>query len=337
MIVRSEGATIDIPSIRRVGLSIVIIDQRVVPLKLDLVTVCDLPDMIDCIKTLRVRGAPAIGSFAAFSLSICIARGIDPAFAYEQLALSRPTAVDLRNCLDRVMEAFGLGGTEAALAESDRICSSIVGSCREIGKVGAALFKKDERIMTHCNAGALATIDWGTALAPIRVLSRSGMRPFVYVSETRPLLQGSRLTAWELSMEGIDHKVLADSACAPLMRGGLVDSIIVGADRVCRNGDIANKIGTLDKAILAQRYGIPFYVAFPWSTIDPACACGEDVPIEFRGCEDLEQYLRAGATNPSDCWNPAFDWTPSDLISAFITEKGIIRPSRLSDALSGPS
>jgi S-methyl-5-thioribose-1-phosphate isomerase len=331
MRVRYRGEIIDAPSVSRSGLSAIILDQRSIPSVVEFRTATDLPDMADCIRTLSVRGAPAIGAFGAISLAICLAKGIPSATAYGALLSTRPTAVDLKNCMDRVMRAYDRGGSDAALKESDDICSSIVDSCREIGRIGASLFKKGERILTHCNAGALATIDWGTALAPIRSLARSGMDPLVYVSETRPLLQGSRLTAWELSMEGIRHKVLVDSACAHLFREGLVDSVIVGADRVCRNGDIANKIGTLDKAILAKRFGVPFYVAFPWSTFDPECVRGEDVPIELRDGTEFAQYLIPSTAGDSEYWNPAFDWTPSELITAFITERGVLDPSRIGD------
>jgi S-methyl-5-thioribose-1-phosphate isomerase len=333
MLLRCGGEVIDAPSVRREGLSIVIIDQRSIPRDVVFKRVDALDDMAECIRTLAVRGAPAIGAFAGIGLAICISEGLDPKCAYDILASTRPTAVDLRNCLDRVLRSYELGGPEEALKEADRIVCSIVESCRMIGEAGAILFGDGARILTHCNAGALATVDWGTALSPIRVLSRQGKGPFVHVSETRPLLQGSRLTAWELSMEGIRHHIVADAACAHLMREGMVDSVIVGADRVCRNGDIANKIGTYEKAILAERFGIPFYVAFPFSTNDPQCPDGGSIHIEMREGLEFGQYLLPGTMPASECWNPAFDWTPSDLISGFITEKGILDPSRIGDTL----
>lgn len=325
------------PSVLRDGLSIRIIDQTALPSRLCVLELFGLSEFRESISSLRVRGAPAIGAFGAFSLAICISKGIDPEEAYKGLLSTRPTAVDLKNCLDRVMSSFNSGGPEAAMTEADRIRDDIKDACRAIGEHGASLFGEDASILTHCNAGALATMEFGTALSPIRHLHSSGKRPFVWVSETRPLLQGSRLTAWELSMYGIAHRVLVDSACAYLMSRGSVDAVIVGADRVCANGDIANKIGTLDKAILAREFGIPFYVAFPSSTFDPKCPSGESIPIEMRDPSEIalcgkERMVPEG----SECWNPAFDPTPADLITAYITDRGVLDSQGLKALSSGP-
>ncbi|MDG6223974.1 MAG: S-methyl-5-thioribose-1-phosphate isomerase [Candidatus Thermoplasmatota archaeon] len=320
------------PSVSRDGLSIKVIDQTALPSLLRILDLSDIAEFEECIRSLRVRGAPAIGVFGAFSLAICISNGMGPDDAYSRLVSTRPTAVDLRNCLDLVLAAFREGGPEAALTEADRIREDIERSCKAIGEHGAALFGEGVRLLTHCNAGALAAPDLGTALSPIFHLHSSGKRPFVWVSETRPLMQGSRLTAWELSIRGISHRVLVDAACAFLMRKGLVDAVIVGADRVCANGDIANKIGTLDKAILAKGFSIPFYVAFPMSTWDPTCPSGEHIPIEVRGPSEIA--VCGGervAPDGSECWNPAFDTVPAELITAYITDRGVLkRPGKLS-------
>lgn len=277
------------------------------------------------IRTLAVRGAPAIGVFGAFSLALAISRGEDPERSYADLIGSRPTAVDLKNCLDITMEAFRSEGSEGYMKAALNLRDKTVASCKMIGKNGARLIPARGKVMTHCNAGALATIDWGTALAPIRVKAREGGKPFVWVSETRPLLQGSRLTAWELNNEGIGHSIIVDGCSGHLMADGKVDMVIVGADRVARNGDIANKIGTLEKAVLAKEYDVPFYVAFPETTFDPLCQTGRDIPIESRAPEEVLGF-HGMRTSPdgSSAVNPAFDVTPARLITGYITEKGVL-------------
>ncbi|MFW3145477.1 MAG: S-methyl-5-thioribose-1-phosphate isomerase [Thermoplasmatota archaeon] len=301
--------------------SLILIDQRRLPAQAAIIRAGTVPEQVEAIRTLAVRGAPAIGAFGAYSLALALSRGEE---AYGELLRSRPTAVDLRNCMDMVMEEYANGGKEAALLEARRICGDIIERCRRIGEHGIDVIKDGARVMTHCNAGALATLDHGTALAPVRTKVREGGRIFVWVSETRPLLQGARLTAWELQQEGIEHSIIIDSACGSMMRKGEVDLVITGADRVCTNGDIANKIGTYDKAVLAKENDIPFYVAFPSTTIDMNCSLGDDIPIEYRGEDEVKEFGGA-VTSPegSPAFNPAFDVTPAEYITGYITEEGI--------------
>jgi translation initiation factor eIF-2B subunit alpha/methylthioribose-1-phosphate isomerase len=294
------------------------------PKKIEIIQARTLDEQVEAIKTLAVRGAPAIGSFGAFSLSFSLKRGEDLEDSCEALLGSRPTAVDLRNCLDEVRTAYLDNGIEAAGSKALEIFDRIIEACKKIGEHGASMIPDKARIMTHCNAGAVATMDWGTALSPMRIKKRHGGEPFVWVSETRPLLQGARLTAWELSQEGIDHKVIVDSASGYVMRKGEVDLVITGADRVCANGDIANKIGTYEKAVIAHELEIPFYVAFPRTTIDPMCPNGDSIPIEERGADEVGSFSKQRVIPAgSDSYNPAFDVTPSKYISAYITEDGI--------------
>ena len=305
------------------GESIILLDQRRLPSEAVLLRLSKLDDFVEAIRTLAVRGAPAIGAFGGCALSICYSKGVDP--AYKELLGSRPTAVDLVNCLDEVRSAFERGGADGARKRAEEIVERTISACRKIGEVGAELIFDRARVMTHCNAGALATIDWGTALAPIRIAHRDGRDPFVWVSETRPLLQGSRLTAWELVQEGIRHRVIVDSASGYLMRKGEVDLVIVGADRVCVNVDFANKIGTYGKAVISHELGIPFYVAFPETTFDRDCACGKDIPIEERGeGEVLEIGGNRISPDGSGAFNPAFDVTPGEYVTGYITESGIL-------------
>jgi len=325
----------DRPCLWREGDCIILIDQRELPGKTTLIRVEELEEIKEAINTLAVRGAPAIGAFGALSLSIIIDKGGDPGISYNEIVGTRPTAVDLKHGLDRVMIGYEEGGPKKARKAADDIVSETVESCRRIGEIGVKLLKNDANVMTHCNAGALATLDWGTALAPIRMAERRGSNPFVWVSETRPLLQGGRLTAWELLQEGIGHTVFVDSASGYLMKKGEVDLILVGADRVCRNGDVANKIGTYEKAVLAKEEGIPFYVAIPPTTMDHDIQTGEDIPIEIRDGSEISDF-QSVRTVPkgSDCLNPAFDITPAEYVTGFITPRGIIEPTELSSLLS---
>jgi translation initiation factor eIF-2B subunit alpha/methylthioribose-1-phosphate isomerase len=301
------------------------IDQRKLPLETEIIQASTIEHQVEAIKTLAIRGAPAIGTFGSLSLTLSILRGEDPERSYRSLLLSRPTAVDLRNCLDETMEAFSNSGTEGAMDRSNDLIKRTIDACKMIGRHGEKLLKDDSKIMTHCNAGALATIDWGTALSPIRMKKRSGGVPFVWISETRPLLQGSRLTAWEMKNESIDHSIFVDSASGYLMSHDEVDMIIVGADRVAGNGDIANKIGTYEKAVIAKELGIPFYVAFPMTTFDPFCEKGEDVPIEERSADEVGMINGIQVSSMgSECFNPAFDVTPAELIYGYITEEGVL-------------
>lgn len=303
----------------------VLIDQRQLPGRTTLIRANTIEKQAEAIYHLAIRGAPAIGVFGALSLALAIKRGEDPRRSYKTLLDTRPTAVDLRNCMDVVMADLLNNGKESVLDSALELMETTIRSCERIGKAGEHLISDGSKVMTHCNAGALATVDWGTALAPIRMAARNGKRPFVWVSETRPLLQGARLTAWELMNEGIDHRIIVDSSSGHLLSRGEVDLIIVGADRVASNGDIANKIGTLEKAIIAREFGIPFYVAFPGTTMDPLCKTGMDIPIEVRSDDEI---LRLDGVNTSPegskAFNPAFDVTPYEYITGYVTEEGIL-------------
>jgi len=304
-----------------------LIDQRKLPLSLEIVETADWRRATEMIRDMTVRGAPAIGITAAYAMAMALRSGEEPAVAAAHVKSARPTAYDLFYAVDRISAAFSAG--DDVLRAADGYTEEIVGKCLAIGRYGAPLIADGMKVMTHCNAGALATGDWGTALAPMRVAHDEGRRFFVYVSETRPRLQGMQLTAWELLQEGIDHAVMPDSASARYMSDG-VGLVITGADRIAANGDFANKIGTLDKAILAHHFGVPFYVAAPISTFDPNAADGKAIPIEHRAEEEMtciggQRMAPVG----SRALNPAFDVTPGALVTGFITESGIIPPEGL--------
>jgi methylthioribose-1-phosphate isomerase len=291
------------------------------------------------IQALRVRGAPAIGIAAAYALALA-ARHPKPGrtpqeeclLALAALRKSRPTAVNLFWALDRMEQIFldhrdrpDLG--DRLLAEAQRIQEEDIAANQRIGALGAALLPQGARVLTICNTGALATGGHGTALGIIRTAWREGKLRMVYVCETRPVLQGARLTAWELLREGIPLRVLADFAAGLLFLRGEVDAVLVGADRIARNGDFANKIGTYVLAVLAARHRVPFYAVAPSSSFDVSLASGAQIPIEERPEEEvLAPYGWRFAPEGARAWNPAFDVTPGELVSAFIMEKGAIRP-----------
>jgi translation initiation factor eIF-2B subunit alpha/methylthioribose-1-phosphate isomerase len=256
-----------------------------------------------------------------------------PEAAARRLRATRPTANDLFVGIEHVRSAWADGGD--ATRAADAYGASIVDQCHRIGEAGARLFRGDPKVLTHCNAGALATVEWGTALAPLRVAHDRGSDVFVWVDETRPRLQGSRLTAWELDQEGIRHAIIVDNAAGHFMRTGEVDSLIVGADRIARNGDFANKIGTYEKAVVARENGLPFYVAAPWSTFDGARPDGRAIPVEERSTDEV---LGVGSerTSPprSVARNPAFDVTPARYVTGFVTPDGVIRPRSIRAALA---
>ncbi|MBI4498931.1 MAG: S-methyl-5-thioribose-1-phosphate isomerase [Chloroflexi bacterium] len=321
-----------------------ILDQTRLPreeVTLDLNTV---GAVAEAIRSLRVRGAPAIGVAAAYGVVLAaldaetqevrafLAR-LDAAIA--ELAATRPTAVNLFWALERMRRAAhgraeagaDVAALRAALVqEAQAIQAEDEECCRRIGRYGAALLADGARVLTHCNAGALATAGIGTALAPIRVAVGQGKRVVVYADETRPLLQGARLTAWELARDGIPVTVLADSMAGTLMARRMVDCVIVGADRIAANGDVANKIGTYPLAILAREHGLPFYVAAPTSTIDLSLPSGEHIPIEERDPAEVT-HLAGVPVAPEGIgvFNPAFDVTPHRYITAIITERGVVR------------
>jgi methylthioribose-1-phosphate isomerase len=299
-------------------------------------------DVADAIRNLVVRGAPAIGVTAAFGVALALRASrandfdgllADLETASKGLAATRPTAVNLFWALDRMKRLFMAEKGKAPdelrerlLLEAKRILQEDVAANQALGRHGAALVPRGARILTHCNAGALATGGYGTALGVVRSAHAEGKVSLVWVDETRPVLQGSRLTAWECVKDGIPHRVVADVASASLMARGQVDLVVVGADRIAANGDTANKIGTYGLAVFANAHGIPFYVAAPFSTIDPAIASGAEIPIEERAPEEIKQIRgRAIAPEASPVFNPAFDVTPARYVTAIITEKGIFR------------
>ena len=294
--------------------ALLLLDQRALPDEERWLRCTDVEQVAEAIETLAVRGAPAIGVAAAYGVALTGDDGFDAAI--ERLARTRPTAVNLQWALDRMREA----GPERALETAHAIAEREGEATRLIAAHGAELFDAPARVVTHCNAGALATTGIGTALGVVRAAHEAGRVVEVWVPETRPLLQGARLTAYELADAGIPHRVVTDSTPGLLMSRGLVDVAVVGADRIAANGDVANKIGTYPLAALAARHGIPFYVAAPRSTIDPAIATGADIPIEERSPQELGTPADAPAAN----W--AFDVTPNELVTAIVTEDRVFRP-----------
>jgi methylthioribose-1-phosphate isomerase len=288
------------------------------------------------IRRLSVRGAPAIGVAAAYGVCLGVQNGRSVDEVCDYLATSRPTAVNLFWALERMRRTAtkadaGTDLTEQLLAEAFAIHEEDRRQCAAMGRHGADLLAElpaGAGILTHCNTGALATGGDGTALAVIFELARRGKRPHVWVDETRPLLQGARLTMWELGQQGIDAKLICDSAAAHVMREGGVQVVITGADRIAANGDTANKIGTFSVATLARVFGIPFYVAAPTTTFDLSIATGREIPIEQRSAEELTHgFGKQTAPTGAAAYNPAFDVTPAELIAAIITDRGVVRPA----------
>lgn len=313
------------------GHSIRVLDQTALPERETVRELRTLDEVIDAIRTLQVRGAPAIGVAAAMGLVAALhhASNSDGTSARQQfasfadrLAAARPTAINLMWAIDRMRRVAAAAGDVVLLtalrAEAQAIHDEDVAMCRRIGEAGVELIRDGARVLTHCNAGALATAGIGTALAPIYLAHEHGRTVHVFADETRPLRQGARLTAWELSRAGIDVTVLPDSAAASLLRDGKVDLVIVGADRIAKNGDVANKIGTYPLALAARAHGIPFYVAAPWSTVDLSTPDGASIPIEQRASEELHPLPQGVAT-----YNPAFDLTPAKLVTAYVTDRGL--------------
>jgi methylthioribose-1-phosphate isomerase len=317
-----------------------LIDQRLLPGEVRYVACDSAQAVANAIRNMTVRGAPAIGCAAAYGIALEATRvsgggefDASLQLAFRTLAESRPTAVNLFWSLERMRrkrdENRGAAPAQIAnalLREAHLIRDEDVRVNRRMGEHGAALLADGMRVLTHCNAGALATAGHGTALGVIRSAVAAGKNIRVLADETRPFLQGARLTAWELMQDGIPVTVIADSAAGHLMHRGEIDAVIVGADRVAANGDVANKIGTYSVAVLAQRHAIPFYVACPLSTIDLAIARGADIPIEERGPEEVLGYDgRRWAPADSSARNPVFDVTPAALVTALVTEKGVMK------------
>ena len=299
---------------------LLLLDQRQLPGRVVFEEQRSVGSVVRAIRQLRVRGAPAIGVVAAYGMAIAWRNGDDVEQAAAELRRARPTAVNLAWAVERMLAALSQGtdliDEARAIHEEDRAM------CEAIGRHGTPLIKPGSRLLTHCNAGALAVSHLGTATAPMYLAHEAGVRFHVYVDETRPVLQGSRLTSWELSQAGIDHTLICDSAAAHLMADGGIDLIIVGADRVTANGDTVNKIGTRALAIVANYQGVPFYVACPSSTLDPATATGADVHIEERPAAEVTGGIPAVAG--VKVRNPAFDMTPAELVTAYVTEFGVL-------------
>jgi methylthioribose-1-phosphate isomerase len=335
--------TAPIAPVRFAGDRLILLDQTVLPAREVERDYTRWEDVADAIRTLVVRGAPAIGVAAAFGVVLAAdasgatstdALVADVETAVKGLAATRPTAVNLFWALDRMravaesVRARPADEVRARLrAEAQAILAEDLAANRALGDHGATLVPDNARILTHCNAGALATAGYGTALGVVRSAHTRGKLTMLWVDETRPVMQGSRLTAWECVREGIPHRLIADVAAASLMARGQVDLVVTGADRIAANGDTANKIGTYALAVLARHHGVPFYIAAPFSTIDPSLGSGAQIPIEER---DAAEVRRVGpqqtAPESSPVYNPAFDVTPAELIAAIITERGVFRP-----------
>lgn len=323
-----------------------LLDQTLLPTELKLLSLRSIDEVFEAIVMLRVRGAPAIGITAAYGVVIGIQRCLlnsssvkearDVAYqACEYLATSRPTAVNLFWALDRMKEviarstniASALDLAQSLLREARLIHDDDRRTCHAIGAFGAQLLDDNSGVLTHCNTGGLATSEYGTALAAIFTAQDQGKNIHVFADETRPLLQGSRLTAWELQQRDVPCTVICDSMAAQVMREGRIQAVIVGADRITARGDTANKIGTYGVAVLAKYHSIPFYVAAPRSTFDLSIVSGDDIPIEQRKADEITNgFGKRTAPKGIDVYNPAFDVTPAELITAIVTERGIISP-----------
>jgi methylthioribose-1-phosphate isomerase len=334
-----------LPTIAREADVIVMIDQRKLPHEEIYVRCKTASEVARAIRTMVIRGAPAIGIAAAMGIALGMRHSkvtgtqkLAAEFhkACELMGGTRPTAVNLFWAIERMKRTFARAAQAGESvdqikdrldAEAQAIHDEDVASCRAMGTFGAEIVPADARILTHCNAGALATAGYGTALGVVRGAVEQGKRVVVFADETRPFLQGARLTAWELMREGIQTTVITDNMAGALMRRGSVNLVVVGADRIAANGDTANKIGTYTVAVLAREHQIPFYVAAPLSTIDLAVPNGEDIPIEERNAREVTHVGTAQiAPDGALVWNPAFDITPHDLIAGIITERGIVRP-----------
>lgn len=321
--------------------AIEMIDQTLLPGELRIIAIRDVETLWEAIKVLRVRGAPAIGVSAGMGVVLGVRDAATPQELFDKLshtcdylASSRPTAVNLFWALDRMkrkahsLSSLPLAEIKAALlAEARAIRDEDARMCRKIGEFGKDVIPDGGTVITHCNAGGLATSEYGTALATMFCAHEAGKRFSVFADETRPLLQGARLTAWELSRAGIDVTVMCDSMAAQLMSDRKVDAVITGADRIAANGDAANKIGTYGLAVIAKAHNVPFYVAAPSSTFDFSAANGKAIPIEQRSEDEIRLgFGRLTAPERVPCYNPAFDVTPAELIQGIITERGMISP-----------
>ncbi len=331
------------------GSTVRMINQPLLPHRLEIVDLSDHHATAEAIRIMTVRGAGAIGATAGFAMAQAALTARDGSFhddlarAARQIEQTRPTAQNLFYAVRTVLDAVAAEGDdprrarEAAVAAAQQIADDDAACCRAIGEHGAERIARGARINTHCNAGWLAFVDWGSALSPVFVAQRQGKEPFVWVDETRPRSQGARLTAWELEQEGIDHAVICDNATGHYLQTGQIDLVIVGSDRIAANGDVANKIGTYNLAVVAREHGVPFYVAAPTTTIDLDAPTGAAIPIEERGPEEVRftwgwsdegTFVRVRTTPAgSPARNPAFDVTPAALVAGIITERGIVEAS----------
>src|SRR5262245_15112387 len=310
-----------------------LIDQRALPQRLRFVECATVAELVRAVRDLVVRGAPALGAAGAYGVALAARvreRPVQVRADAAALRAARPTAVNLAHGVDHALTAYEASGAAAALTAAEAYAAADVAVNRALGAHGAALVTDGARVLTHCNAGALACVGYGTAVGVIRAAAEMGKAPRVWVDETRPVLQGARLTAWELDRLGIEHTIVVDGAAGSLMARGEVDLVVVGADRVAANGDVANKIGTYQLAVLAHHHRIPFVVAAPRSTIDFATTDGTAIVVEDRPAHEV-LTLGGAPTAPrgSGAANPAFDVTPAALVDAIVTEHGVItKPSR---------
>lgn len=300
---------------------VLILDQTLLPNEEKYIEMRTKEDFFEAIKKLRVRGAPAIGIAAAYAMAVI---GEDKYELKKYLDSSRPTAVNLSWATGEMIKAYENG--ENLIEKAISIHKEDIEMCRKISEYGLSLLKDGNSLLTHCNAGALATSKYGTGLGPILLGKEKGFNFKVFSDETRPLLQGARLTSYELQKAGVDVTLICDNMAGLLMKKGMIDAVLVGTDRIAANGDIANKIGTSSVAVLAKYYNIPFYVLGPYSTIDFNCKSGDDIVIEERDADEIKEmfFEKPVALKETKCYNPAFDVTDHELITAIITEKGIV-------------
>jgi methylthioribose-1-phosphate isomerase len=315
------------------------IDQTKLPGRIVYREIADYRDIIDSIKALEIRGAPAIGVAGAMAVLLSAYDEVDDPIdnvrkASKEIAAARPTAVNLKWAVDAMLRRLDEVKDEAVESirrvledEAMRIWREDQDACKAMGDFGADLLTTGMTVLTHCNAGALAAVDYGTALSVIYSAVESGKRISVYADETRPLLQGARLTAWELKQRNIDVTIICDSAAGYFISMGKIDAVIVGSDRIASNGDVANKVGTYPLSVLAARHGVPFYVVAPLSTIDPSLGSGKDIPIEMRDSDEITSgFCPSIAPEGVRAENPAFDVTPAGLVTAIVTEVGVLKP-----------
>jgi len=311
---------------------ICILNQQALPQKEEWLTSASIDDMCDIIKMLKVRGAPLIGVSAALALAQYAEQGADQTALFQaadQLKAARPTAVNLSYCVDRLLATYEQSGATGLITEAETIFEEDAILCEKIAGNGATFIQPGDRILTHCNTGGLVTTGIGTALGIIIQAHREQKQPHVYVDETRPLLQGGRLTAWECVQNNISHEIICDNMAASLMYAKKIDKIFLGADRIAANGDFANKIGTYNLAVLAHYHNIPFYVAAPYTTVDSNCPTGDEIAIEYRNAAEVKGASGSfghvtWSPEASPAYNPAFDVTPAELVTAFILDSGIL-------------